>query len=189
MPYTPTTWVSGTTAVSATNMNNLEQQFTEAVNSVHQDMLTGFVETGSVPTKNGTTATQLDVPAITAWVVQGDGVSVRRRAPSATNFSTTGHPSTTMFLDLKSDGTYNWATSHTGSNYLTICSVLTDASSNISSVTDTRQLNTNVFANMAGTFINIPERGPNNTVTSFTLSARTSTPSSLAAGEICFVLS
>lgn len=58
-PYTPTTWVSGTTAVSQTNMNNLEKQDGVALASFNPDQITsGFVLTGVTPTRhNGYAAT------------------------------------------------------------------------------------------------------------------------------------
>jgi hypothetical protein len=150
MPYTPTSWVSGTTPVDATEMNNLETQYVEATNSLEQDLLTAFVLSGLVATKDGTIANQLDVTAGVAFLKQADN-SLRRRAPAAQNF-TTATPSTTYYLDLNPDGTWSWGTTHSGqSNYLTICSVTTDASGNISIVTDARTLGATLLSSMAGT--------------------------------------
>lgn len=58
----------------------------------------------------------------------------------------------TYFLDLNPDGTLSWATSHSAvTNHLTLCTVTTDASANISTVTDTRPLVASLLPTMAGT--------------------------------------
>ena len=43
MAYTPTTWVQNVTPGNSTNMNHLESQYTEAINSFEQDLFTPFV--------------------------------------------------------------------------------------------------------------------------------------------------
>lgn len=151
MPYTTTSWTSGTTPVDAPEMNNLETQYAEATNSFEQDMFTaGWVQNGLVATKDGSVASQLDVTAGVAFLMQSDGTT-RRRAPTSSTQSTTGHASTTMYLFLKTDGTFAWQTSSTPpSNALGIAHVTTDGSANISTVVDDRDLNPNLFSNAAG---------------------------------------
>lgn len=156
MPYTPTSWVSGTTPVDAPEMNNVETQYTEATLSLEQDISTGgFVYSGLVCTKDGTTPSQLDVTAGIAFLRQPDG-SLRRRTPSSTNFSVSGHPSTTMHLFLNVDGTFTWQTGSTGpTNSLALCNVTTDASPNIVTVTDVRPTTITLFGSAIG-IINMP---------------------------------
>ena len=55
MPYTATTWTNGTTALNSTHLTNLETQYTEATNSLEQDLFTAFVFSGLVATKDGRT--------------------------------------------------------------------------------------------------------------------------------------
>jgi hypothetical protein len=155
MPYSPTSWVNGTTALSAAALNNIETEYTEATNSFEQDMLAAFVFSGLVATKDGTTATQLDVTAGVAFVKQTDG-TLRRRAPTATNFSTSGNPSAVMYLDLNPDGTWSWGTSHsTHTGYSPIAQVTTDTSSNILTVTDERATTINLFSGALATGLQI----------------------------------
>lgn len=145
MPYAPTAWTNGSTALSAAALNNIETEYTEATNSFEQDIFQAFVFSGLVSTKDGTTATQLDVTAGVAFVKQTDG-TLRRRAPTSSTQSTSGHPSTVMYLDLNPDGTWSFATTHSGvANYLPIAQVSTDGSSNISTVTDERVTTINFF--------------------------------------------
>lgn len=149
MPYTPSVYTAGgpQTYIQA---NNAETQYAEATLSFEQDLFTPFVYgLGSfVATKNGTTASQLDVTAGVAFLLQTDS-TLRRRAPVSSTQSTTGHPSTTMFLDLNPDGTWSWGTSHSGvSGHLTIASVTTDSSANIAAVTDARTLSTTLLGSM-----------------------------------------
>lgn len=149
MPYTSTSWVDGSTALNQSHLNNLETQYTEATNSFEQDLFTGFVFSGLVATKDGTVANKLDVTAGVAFLKQTDN-TLRRRAPASSN-QTTATPSTTYYLDLNPDGTWSWATSHTGqANYLPICQVTTDGSGNILAVTDERLLNATFLNGMAG---------------------------------------
>lgn len=154
MSYTPTSWVSGTTPVDAPEMNNIESIYAEATQSFEQDLFTPFVHSGLVATKDGTTASQLDVTAGIAFLLQASDNTLRRRAPTASTKSTSGHPSTTMYLDLNADGTWSWATTHSGvANYLSIASVTTDASSNILAVTDARNQTTSMFPALTGSII------------------------------------
>lgn len=97
----------------------------------------GFVLSGLVASKDGTTASQLDVTSGVSYLVQSDG-SVKRYAPSAATFATAS-ASATYYLDFQPDGTWSFHTGHsTQTGYLTIATVTTDASSNIATVTDTR---------------------------------------------------
>lgn len=141
MPYTKTTWNSGTApGVDAPELNNLETQYTEATLSLEQDLFSAFVLNGLVATKDGTTASQLDITAGVAFLLQTDS-TLRRRAPTSSTQSCSGHPSTTLFLDLNPDGTWSFGTAHSGTaNYLPIAQVTTDASANILTVTDERTM-------------------------------------------------
>ena len=149
MPYTPTTWTNGTTPVNATNMNHLETAYSEAINSFEQDLFSAFVLSGLAASKDGTLANQLDVTAGVAFLLQSDS-TLRRRAPAAST-QTTATPSTTYYLYLQPDGTWYWSTSNSpAANSLAICQVTTDASGNISAVTDKRSRNTTLLPGMAG---------------------------------------
>jgi hypothetical protein len=71
-------------------------------------------------------------------------------ASTASQFLT-ATPSTTYFLDLNPDGTWSWGTSHSAvTHHLTIASVTTDGSGNISTVTDARTVDTTVLSGMGG---------------------------------------
>lgn len=153
MSYTKNpTWNSGgAPGIDAGALNNSETQYQEASLSFNPDILTaGFVLSGLVCTKDGSVASKLDVTTGSYYAVQSADSTLRQRTISATNF-TTSTPSTTYFLDVNPDGTTSWGTSHSGvSNHLTICSVTTDGSANISTVTDTRPTVINLFANAIG---------------------------------------
>src|SRR5258707_9313417 len=119
--------------------NNWETQYDEAVRSFQADLFTPFVFTGFAASKNGVTATQLDVTAGTAYVQQTSDNTKRNRSISSSSQSTVGHPSTTMWLFLNPDGTFAWQTSSTPpTNALAIAHATTDGSSNILVVTDDR---------------------------------------------------
>lgn len=149
LPYAPTSWVAGTTACSQANMNNLESQAAVALSSFNPDLLSAFVLSGLVATKDGTIASQLDVTAGKAYLTQTDGTLGLRSLASFTKTTTT--PSTTYFLDLNPDGSVSWGTSHSAvTNHLTIASVTTDGSSNILVVTDARPLNTTLLNGFTG---------------------------------------
>lgn len=158
MAYTATTWVDGTTAGNHTTMNNLETQYTQAITSFEQDLWTPFVLSGLVCTKDGSVATQLDVTAGIAFLKQSADNSLQRRAPGATNF-TTSTPSTTYFLYLQADGSWYWSTTNgPAPNSLHICNVVTDGSGNISTVQDFRVTVTSLLSGAAGQ-VNIPAAG------------------------------
>lgn len=154
MPYTKTTWTNGSTALSQTNMNNLEKQFDEASLSEGPDQMTAFVLTGLTVTK--TAAAQITVAAGTAYPLQTDG-SLRQRKTTLTTEATVTI-NTTYYLDLNPDGTFSWATSHSGTaNYLSIASVTTDGSGNVLVIMDARQLFTNLFPSLAGS-VQLPKQ-------------------------------
>lgn len=147
MPYTSTNWVSGSTPASASNMNNLETQYTEAVNSFGQDLFkAGFVYSGLTQSVYQAT---LSVYSGVAYLLQSDGSFRRRSTPGITVSTTVA--STTYYYDLNPDGSYSWGTSHsTQSNYLTICTVTTTAGGGIATVTDTRPTAMKLLPNALG---------------------------------------
>lgn len=151
MPYTPTAWVlSGAPAINAINLNNLETQYTESTNSFPLDLVTNFTYSGFGCVKDGSIATQLDVAAGVIYIGQTDGTK-RKRQLGATNQSTVGHPSATLFLDINPDASWSFATTHSGvTNSMPICSVTTDGSANISTVTDARISVVNLFPSAIG---------------------------------------
>lgn len=150
MAFTPISITNGTTPVNKTWGDNAQTQYTEAINSFEQDLITAFVFSGLVATKDGSVNTQLDVTAGVAFLLQSDS-TLRRRAPSSST-QTTSTPSTTYHLYLQPDGTWYWSTSNSpAANSLFIAQVTTDGSGHISTVTDERPLNTTLFNGMAGT--------------------------------------
>jgi hypothetical protein len=150
MPYTKTSWTSGTTPVDAPEMNNLEKQYDEAVNSLPSVFSGAFVIDGCTGVRNGGNLKQLNFTGGDAFVMQTDG-SFRIRSPITQNFLTSV-ASTTYFLDLNPDGTLSWGTSHSGvSNFLPLLQLTTDGSANIvTPITDNRQLYVNLFPNAVG---------------------------------------
>ena len=145
-PYTATSWVNGTTPLSQTHLNNLETQYQLATQTFEQDLITPFVLYGLVATKDGTTVNQLDVTAGVAFLLQTDSTVARQSISSSSGPLTTSAHTATYYLDLNPNGTYSFATSHSGTaNYLTIAQVTTDGSGNISTVTDERTTNTELF--------------------------------------------
>ena len=150
--YAPGEAIPGTYPVSLNRISNLGNAVTTNVttpNSLEQDMLTPFVlgVNSFVATKDGSVANQLDVTSGVALLRQSDS-SLGRVAPTATTFDTTT-PSATYFLDLQPDGSWSFATTHSGiSGYLPIAQVTTDGSGNIATVTDKRQMNTELLGAM-----------------------------------------
>jgi len=138
-PYTPgaSPW-TGTTGINTTRLNNFETQASVALHGINADLSGPFVLSGITCTKDGTTANQLDIASGTAYVTLSDGTT-GKIAVSADNTHTTTTPSTTYYLFLKNDGTWQWGTTSTGpTNSLPICQATTDGSGNISTVTDVR---------------------------------------------------
>ena len=156
-PYASTSWVNGTTPLSQTHLNNLETQYQLATQTFEQDLFTPFVLYGMVCTPDGTTLNQLDVTAGVAFLLQTDSTVARQSISSSSGPLTTSAHSATYYLDLNPNGTYSFATSHSGTaNYLTIAQVTTDGSGNISTVTDERNLTTTLFTTAAGGTLSYP---------------------------------
>src|SRR5258708_29104910 len=139
---------------TAVNANNIEAEYTEAILSIEQHLLTLFVLVGGVCTIHGGSPKQLDFTAIDAFLkqpVDASGQNTIRWRHVAAGNSTSATASSTYFLDLNPDGTMSWATSHSGTaNYLPICSVTTDGSQNLLVITDARGINTTLLSGMAG---------------------------------------
>ncbi len=137
-------------AFTAANANNIETQYDEATQSFERNLFTPFVLSGGIGTIHGGLPKQMDVTACTYYPVQVADGTLRKRVVNATNF-TTVTASTTYFLDYNSDGTTSWATTHSADvNALTIASVTTDGSGNISVITDTRPTVINLFVAAVG---------------------------------------
>ena len=152
-PYTATSWVNGTTPLSQTHLNNLETQYQLATQTFEQDLFTPFVLYGMVATKDASTANQLDVTAGVAFLLQTDSTVARQSISSSSGPLTTSAHTATYYLDLNPNGTYSFATSHSGTaNYLTIAQVTTDGSGNISTVTDKRNLTAQALPTQSGSF-------------------------------------
>lgn len=148
--YSKNTWTQNVTPLDATHMNHLETQYDSAVASLNQDVLSPLILFGCTATKDGSVASQLDLAAGVAYLKQSDN-SLARISVAAQSF-TTSSPSTTYYLDAQPDGTLSWGTAHSAqANYLSLCSVTTDSSANIGTVTDTRTLSTTFLSSMAGT--------------------------------------
>ena len=137
-PYAKTTWVDSTTAINQTRMNNLETSTQTALNGINADLSGPFVLSGITCTKDGSVANQLDIASGRAYVTMSDGTT-GLIVVGADNTHTTSTISTTYYLFLKNDGTWQWSTTSTGpANSLAICQATTDGSGNISAVTDVR---------------------------------------------------
>lgn len=149
MPYTKTTWVEGSApGISAAELNRMETQYDEAVQSFPVGLFDPFVLTGCTAVVNATVANQLDFTGGTAYPKQADG-TLRKRDPANATF-TTSVASTTYYLDLNPDGTLSWGTAHSAqANYMPLYEVLTDASANISTVTDVAQRQANLLPALA----------------------------------------
>ena len=150
MSYVATNWTAGVTPGSQTNMNHLESQYLEASLSFERDLFTPFVFSGLVCTKDLSIANQLNVTAGVAFLRQNSDNTLRRQTPVSST-QTTATPSTTYYLFLKTDGTFQWGPSSSGpSNSIAICQATTDGSGNINVVTDVRQLTTTFLSGFAG---------------------------------------
>lgn len=149
-PYTPTSWISGSTALSTPNLNHLESQDGVALASFNPDLIgSGFVYNGVTCAKDGTIANQLDVALGEAYLKQSDG-TLARCDVAATTF-TTVTISTTYHLYLQPDGSWYWNTANSpATNSLAICSATTDGSGNILVVTDLRPLTIAMLPNAVG---------------------------------------
>lgn len=159
MPYTKTTWTSGTTPVDAPEMNNLETQYTEATLSLNPDVGIAVVLNGCTGVRDGTNLAQLDFTGGVAYVQQADG-TFRERKPTSQNFTVT-IASTTYFLDLNPDGTLSWGTAHSAvTGHITLLQLTTDGSTHIvTPITDTRPLTLNLYSGASSSVI--PQIGGN----------------------------
>src|SRR6185437_3142224 len=83
-PYSPNTWTNGSTPLNQTHMSNLELQAGIALKGFNGDLLTAFVESGMVCTKDGSVANQLDVSAGTAYAKMTDGTLAQITATAST---------------------------------------------------------------------------------------------------------
>jgi hypothetical protein len=146
-PYAPTTYASTMTKADATN---LETQAAVTLASFNPDLIgAAFVESGVACVKDATTTTQLNVTSGKAYLLMTDGTNARIDVASTT-FSAFGHPATTLFLDLNPDGSWSFASTHSAqANFLPICQVTTDGSSNITGVADKRVTQVMLLANAA----------------------------------------
>ena len=152
MPFTPINVTNGSTPVNATWGNLVQTQFAQALTSINADLVAaGFVLSGYTAAKDGTVANQLDVGAGRAYLVQSDGNNDLGLVAHSASTQTTSVANSTYYLDLNPDGTWSWGTAHSAvANHLTICTVTTDGSGNISGVTDTRPTVVTFLSGMAG---------------------------------------
>lgn len=154
-PYTKTTWIDGSTMGNQTRLNNLETQASVALNGFNGDLLTPFVLSGITCSKDGTIANQLDVTSGRAYLKMSDNTVglIATVASTASQFLTTT-PSTTYYLFLKNDGTWQWSTTSTGpTNSLAIAHATTDGSGNINVVTDDRITSTSLLPGAGGLLV------------------------------------
>lgn len=138
-PFSAISITNGVTPINKTWGDNAQTQASVALNGFNADLVTaGFVLSGITCTKDSTNANQLDIASGRAYVVMSDG-TVGLIVVGADTTHTTSTPSTTYYLFLKNDGTWQWSTASTGpANSLAICQATTDGSGNISAVTDKR---------------------------------------------------
>lgn len=144
--YVPQSEVGQASGVASLDANgDVPQSELGYVTSMQADLFgnTSVVLSGGVATKDGTTATQLDVTV--ANVYFGTGQHMNFAASTSAQFMTSV-ASTTYYLDYNLDGTTSWGTVHsTQTGYVPICSVATDANGNISTVTDARPTTIELF--------------------------------------------
>lgn len=136
--YTKTTWADHSTMGNQTRMNNLETSASVGLYGLNPQLSGPFVHSGITCMKDGTVANQLDIASGYAFATMADGTTGFISVVSD-NTHTTSTPSSTYYLFLKNDGTWQWGTTSTGpTNSLPICQATTDGSGNISVVTDVR---------------------------------------------------
>jgi hypothetical protein len=149
-PYVSHNWIVGDSGTAA-RLNNIESQYLLATTTLEQDLVAPFVLSGLVSSKDGSVLNQLDVTSGVAFLIQTDGTLARQAIASSAGPLTTSSLSTTYYLDLNPNGSYSFATSHSGTtNYITIAQVNTDGSGNITTVTDARPLGLQFFPGAAG---------------------------------------
>jgi hypothetical protein len=151
-PFASTTVVNGVTAANATIMNNIQTQSSVALHGFNGDLVTPFVLSGCVATRDGTNLKQLNVTAGSVYIKMTDNtIGLIATIASVTNQFLTSTPSTTYFLDINPDGTWSFATTHSAvTNHLTIASCTTDGSGNINVVTDARATSTTLLSGAVG---------------------------------------
>lgn len=138
-PFTATAITNGVTPINKTWGDNAQTQASVALNGINPLLSGPFIYSGLACTKDGTNANQLDIASGVAFITMSDG-STGQIVVGADNTHTTSTPSTTYYLFLKNDGTWQWGTTSTGpTNSLPICQATTDGSGNILAVTDVRQ--------------------------------------------------
>jgi hypothetical protein len=129
---------------SGLNADTLDDRDYLDIVALDQETFVGYVQSGLVASKDGTTQTQLNLTAGVAHLKQPDG-TIRRRAISSTTFSTTTS-NVTYWLYLRPDGTFLWEDTDptppsVPANSLFIAEVTTNAGNvNINTVTDRRVL-------------------------------------------------
>lgn len=143
IPQTEAGAANGVATLDATG--NVPQSQLSQLKSVVADLVgdTSVVLSGGVATKDGVTATQLDVTATNVYFSGGQHFNFAASTPGQ---FTTSVISTTYYLDYNPDGTTSWGTAHSvQTGYVPICQVTTDASGNIVTVTDERPVSVNLF--------------------------------------------
>ena len=140
------------------NVNYDETQAAIALHSFNPYLISsGYVHSGATCTKDGTVASQLDIASGEAWLIQSDGTLALCDIAADNTHTTTGNPSTTMYLYLQPDGSWYWNTANTpAANSLFMAQVVTDASANIATVTDKRPLSTTFLSPAQGLHVGQP---------------------------------
>lgn len=139
--YVPQTSVGTANGVASLDANKNVVEMEPIVSDLIGS--TSVVLSGGVATKDGSVATQLDVTAATVYFSGGTRVAF---AASAASQYLTSTASTTYYLDYNLDGTTSWGTAHsTQTGYVPICSVTTDSSGNVSTVSDVRPTTVELF--------------------------------------------
>lgn len=148
-PYQATAWTNGVTAVNATHMANLETQASDALHGFNPSLIAaGFIFSGCACSGTVGTTT-LNIASGVAFLVMTDGTIGQITVGATTQ--TTATPSSTYHLYVQPDGTFYWSTSNSPqTNSLALCTVATDGSGNISSVTDARVTAFTLFSGAAG---------------------------------------
>ena len=106
------------------------------------DIANDFIYKGGLAVKDINTANFLNVSECTAYFRGASGII--RVVVSANSFTTVA-PSTLHYLDLTIGGAFHFGAAHAAGTYLPLATVLTDATSNISTVTDLRNLDIVLF--------------------------------------------
>lgn len=138
-PFSAISITAGVTAVNKPWGDNAQLQAQTAINSLNPDFSGAFVHSGITCARNGVTLNQLDVATGIAYLTMSDGTVAKIAVgPSSAGQFVTVTPSTTYYLFLKNDGTWQWSTTSTAANAIPIAQATTDGSGNINVVTDVR---------------------------------------------------